>query len=135
LNVIFDVIGTPKGAQIDRARTSEAREYLRSLEPREPVDLKEKYRAADDACIDLLRRMLLFFPEDRITAEESLAHPFFAAIRRPETEVRLSPSDQVVMFASVIGFVCNDNIMSEDVVLLADEILVGNADHHPCGYR
>lgn len=87
LNVIFDVIGTPKREEIDRARTSEARDYLRSLEPRDAIDLRERYRAADEATIDLLRRMLMFFPEDRITAEATLAHPFFTPIRRPDTEV------------------------------------------------
>jgi hypothetical protein len=32
--------------------------------------------------------MLSFFPEDRITAQDALAHPFFKALRRPDAEVR-----------------------------------------------
>jgi hypothetical protein len=31
--------------------------------------------------------MLAFFPEDRVTAEVALAHPFFGPIRRVEKEV------------------------------------------------
>lgn len=40
LNVIFDVVGTPSKDALDRVRTPEAREYLRSLDPRPPIDLK-----------------------------------------------------------------------------------------------
>ena len=36
---------------------------------------------------DLLKRMLSFFPEDRIGAAEALEHPFFAPIRERDTEV------------------------------------------------
>ena len=36
---------------------------------------------------DLLKRMLAFFPEDRIGAAEALEHPFFAPIREQDTEV------------------------------------------------
>ncbi len=36
---------------------------------------------------DLLNRMLSFFPEDRIGAAEALEHPFFAPIRKQDTEV------------------------------------------------
>jgi serine/threonine protein kinase len=31
--------------------------------------------------IDLLEKMLRFLPEERISAKEALAHPFFADIR------------------------------------------------------
>jgi serine/threonine protein kinase len=37
--------------------------------------------------LDLLKRMLSFFPEDRIGAAEALEHPFFAPIREQDTEV------------------------------------------------
>ena len=37
--------------------------------------------------LDLLKRMLSFFPEDRISTAEALEHPFFAPIRKLDTEV------------------------------------------------
>ena len=46
-----------------------------------------RYPDASPEALHLLQRMLAFFPDDRITAEEALAHPFFASIRRPEEEV------------------------------------------------
>ncbi len=85
--MIFDVIGTPSKTDLDRVRTPEAREYLASLDPRDPIDLADKYPTASPEAIDLVTRMLLFFPEDRISADDSLKHAFFKPIRRPETEV------------------------------------------------
>jgi hypothetical protein len=46
-----------------------------------------RYPAASADCLDLLRQMLAFFPEDRITALDALAHPFFTPIRREDREV------------------------------------------------
>ena len=88
LNVIFDVIGTPSKTDLDRVRTPEAREYLASLDPRDPIDLADKYPTASPEAIDLVTRMLLFFPEDRISADAALTHPFFAKIRDAGSEAR-----------------------------------------------
>jgi hypothetical protein len=46
-----------------------------------------RYPGASPDALDLLRHMLAFFPEDRVTAEVALAHPFFGPIRRVEKEV------------------------------------------------
>ena len=37
--------------------------------------------------LDLLKQMLEFFQSDRISATDALAHPFFASIRDPASEV------------------------------------------------
>jgi serine/threonine protein kinase len=47
-----------------------------------------RYPWAPADALDLLRQMLAFFPEDRITAQDALAHPFFAPVRRVSAEVR-----------------------------------------------
>ena len=47
-----------------------------------------RYPWAPADALDLLRQLLAFFPEDRITAQDALAHPFFAPVRRVSAEVR-----------------------------------------------
>jgi mitogen-activated protein kinase 1/3 len=105
--VIFDVLGTPTEDEIRRTRTDASREYLMSLKPKRPDDLMKRFPTAGmcqklqrvalyhsiiicsfvgkDA-IDLLRRLLRFHAEDRISIDEALAHPFLAPVRRPHDE-------------------------------------------------
>jgi mitogen-activated protein kinase 1/3 len=46
------------------------------------------YPAADPAAIDLLKKMLMFNPSKRCTADEALEHEFLKPVRRKEMEVR-----------------------------------------------
>jgi mitogen-activated protein kinase 1/3 len=46
---------------------------------------------ADAQAMDLLRKMLEFYPPNRITAEKALDHPFFQSIRKPQLETRGHP--------------------------------------------
>lgn len=45
-------------------------------------DLKLKFRGASDLALDLLRGLLRFDPEERLTAEEALQHPFFLSLQQ-----------------------------------------------------
>jgi len=47
----------------------------------------EIYPAATKEAIDLLDKMLVFSPYKRITVDQCLDHPFFADIRKKETEL------------------------------------------------
>lgn len=88
LQTIFDVLGTPTEDEISRVRTETAQEYLRSLKIKKAEDMMKRYPTAGKDAVDLLRRFLRFNPEDRITIDEALAHPFLAPVRRPHDEVR-----------------------------------------------
>lgn len=87
LDVIFEVLGTPSEEEVKRVRSEEARDALQKLPKRAAEDLKRRFPAADAASLDLLRRFFTFLPEERITIEQALAHPFLAPVRRPHDEV------------------------------------------------
>ncbi|KAK8128398.1 mitogen-activated protein kinase sty1 [Apiospora sp. TS-2023a] len=57
-----------------------------SLPKRERQPLKNKFKNADPAAIDLLERMLVFDPKKRITATEALAHEYLAPYHDPSDE-------------------------------------------------
>jgi len=67
--------------------TSEkARRYLRSL-PRCPrSDFRQLYPQADAQALDLLDKMLVFDPAQRISVQEALAHPWLAALHDESDE-------------------------------------------------
>ena len=93
LNVIFDIIGTPNHEDLERVKHDKARLYLKGLAPRTGIDLKDKYPGADPRAIDLLKKMLSFDPEKRITAKEALKHSFFNEVRevQKEKEAKVNP--------------------------------------------
>ncbi len=49
--------------------------------------MRIRFPTAPPEAIDLLRRFLRFLPEDRITVDEALAHPFLKPNRQPAQEV------------------------------------------------
>eukprot|EP00466_Bigelowiella_natans_P007904 jgi/Bigna1/71499/fgenesh1_pg.15_\ len=77
LNVIFDVIGTPKSDDMSYINSQETREYLQSLPSKNPKESLEKLLpGASTEAIDLLKKLLIFDPRKRITPEEALTHPY-----------------------------------------------------------
>jgi serine/threonine protein kinase len=48
--------------------------------PRRGINFEEIFKNADPLEIDLLKKMLLFDPSKRITAEEALKHPYFSEL-------------------------------------------------------
>lgn len=51
--------------------------------------------------MDLLHRMLTFNPNNRITVEEALAHPYLEQYYDPTDEVRLRPFDKSKVFCGL----------------------------------
>jgi len=88
LNVIFDVIGTPSRSEILSMRNVRARKYLQGLPKRSPIDLRKRFPGASAKVLDLMRGLLRFNYQKRLTVEQSLAHKFFKQIRDEESERR-----------------------------------------------
>jgi mitogen-activated protein kinase 1/3 len=89
LLVILDVLGTPSEDELRRLRSDEARAYIRGLHPhaRAPEDLSRRFPNTGPEAIDLLRRFLRLLPEDRISLQDAIRHPFLASVRVPAQEV------------------------------------------------
>ncbi|KAL1529995.1 hypothetical protein AB1Y20_000921 [Prymnesium parvum] len=82
LNVIFAVIGTPKGP-FNWIERKEMREHLSALDPVEPTPLLELFPATSQMpqnAIDFLNGMLAFEPGKRTTVANALAHPFLDSL-------------------------------------------------------
>jgi len=76
LNVIFSVIGTPKGP-FSWVERKEMREHLNALEPVEPTPLADLFPGSPQAAMDLLHGILQFEPGKRTSVADAVAHPFF----------------------------------------------------------
>ena len=70
--------------------------------PRARADMQQWFPQASPAAIDLLRRLMVFNPAHRLTAEQALAHPYLASLRDPDDE----PSCPQVLARAWVGGGC-----------------------------
>ncbi len=90
IDLITDFVGTPAKHTIGKVRNQKARDYLSSL-PRKQRNLSESMPMLDDNGIDLISKMLAFDPDERISAEAALDHPYFAAFHNTLDESLIPP--------------------------------------------
>ncbi|KAF7132271.1 hypothetical protein RHSIM_Rhsim09G0052300 [Rhododendron simsii] len=122
LDLITDLLGTPSPESIAKIKNERARMSLSSMGKKRPIPFPQKFPNVDPQALVLLKRMLAFDPEDRPSAEEALADPYFNALAGLERE----PSAEPVMeaeFAFERLFVTKADIQE----LMYQEIL----EYHP----
>eukprot|EP00037_Helgoeca_nana_P013251 m.121909 g.121909 ORF g.121909 m.121909 type:complete len:568 (-) comp21925_c0_seq2:97-1800(-) len=76
LNLVLKHLGLPSDSCISRIGSQKAQKYLRSLNPIQSPPLQEVYPHASADAIDLLQKMLKFDPDERISIEDALGHPY-----------------------------------------------------------
>ncbi|KAL4925730.1 kinase-like domain-containing protein [Aspergillus undulatus] len=84
--LIIDLLGNPPDEVVDRITTKNTRRMVTSLGKRNPRPLKEVIPGAEDEAINLLEKLLIFDPDARLTADQSLKHPYMAPYHDPEDE-------------------------------------------------
>lgn len=72
---IIKVLGTPTDEQIRRMNPNYNSVKFPNIRKRELSDVLA--RCQDSQAIDLMSKLLVYIPEDRLTAKEVLKHPFF----------------------------------------------------------
>ncbi|XP_072044482.1 mitogen-activated protein kinase 1-like [Amphiura filiformis] len=86
LNHILAILGSPTSDDLKCILNEKARSYLQTLPPKPKVPWTKLYPQADHKALDLLDKMLTFNPNNRITVEESLAHPYLEQYYDPQDE-------------------------------------------------
>eukprot|EP00742_Colponemidia_sp_Colp-10_P002204 GILJ01002356.1.p1 GENE.GILJ01002356.1~~GILJ01002356.1.p1 ORF type:complete len:371 (-),score=65.01 GILJ01002356.1:264-1340(-) len=86
LDRIMEVTGRPTPQDIEAIRSPFAATMLESLPPAKPKALAELFPSASSDALDLLRCLLQFNPNKRITAEEALRHPYVSQFHNADDE-------------------------------------------------
>ncbi|CEH11841.1 kinase-like protein [Ceraceosorus bombacis] len=76
---INNVLGTPTEATIAKIGSQRAKTYVQSLPKMPKVPFSNLFPKATPLALDLLDRMLTWDPDERISADEALRHPWLAA--------------------------------------------------------
>ena len=84
--MITNLIGKPEAALIDQIEDNDNRTFMRQLPMNRGKDFTELFRGANEHAIDMIKRMLTFDPERRITIDQALAHPYMERLHFEEDE-------------------------------------------------
>jgi len=86
LEKTLEVTGRPSAEDIESIHSPFAATMLESIPPSHQVSLPELFPTASQETLDLIGRCLQFNPDNRISAEGALAHPYCAEFHNPEDE-------------------------------------------------
>uniref|UniRef100_A0A7S0ZBR0 Mitogen-activated protein kinase n=1 Tax=Timspurckia oligopyrenoides TaxID=708627 RepID=A0A7S0ZBR0_9RHOD len=93
LELFVSVIGSPSPASIQHVRDERARAYLVSLGRQPPKGFETLFPDAHPLACDLLKGLLEWNPDLRLTAQEALRHPYFSGIHDVSFERTAQPVD------------------------------------------
>ena len=88
LRLICEKLGRPAESDLDFVTSDRAKRFIASLPMKKPVPMAELFpeHKNEREAHDLLRKMLEFHPQRRISIDNCLAHPFMASLHNPEDE-------------------------------------------------
>jgi serine/threonine protein kinase len=76
LNMITKLLGNPSAKLVNQIENEKNKEFVLQLPKREGKNFNELFKGANALAIDLLKKMLTYDPEDRLTVADALAHPY-----------------------------------------------------------
>ena len=91
LALIVDLMGMPPTQMLKQASEQLHNFFQKSFANKTAQDLSKRYPKADPQALDLLAKMLIFEPSERITVNEALQHPFLATYYSPDDEPECFP--------------------------------------------
>uniref|UniRef100_UPI0040386734 mitogen-activated protein kinase 12 isoform X2 n=1 Tax=Callospermophilus lateralis TaxID=76772 RepID=UPI0040386734 len=93
LKEIMKVTGTPPAEFVQKLQSAEAKNYMKGLPELEKKDFASVLTNASPLAVDLLEKMLVLDAEQRVTAAEALAHPYFESLHDTEDEPKAQKYD------------------------------------------
>jgi len=84
---VLELIGKPKADDIESIESPHAATILSSISVTKKRSFQNFFPNASEAALDLLRRLLVFNPNNRLTVEEALRHRYVEQFSSPEEEI------------------------------------------------
>lgn len=87
LELIFELLGTPTNEEIEKFPLKGAQKFMKSLKTIPPKKFENLFPGVSPLALDLLKKMLLFDQEKRITVDQALDHPYLEELHCDDDEV------------------------------------------------
>lgn len=95
MELFVRLLGRPSESEIKAMKISNSNNLLDQCEGKKRKSISELFSDCEDNAVDLIRKLLLYNPEKRITVEEALKHPFFSQFHNPKEEI-ICPREIVI---------------------------------------
>ncbi|KAL8543585.1 hypothetical protein ACS0TY_004233 [Phlomoides rotata] len=80
LRLITELLGTPDESSLKFLRSDNARRYVKQLPQFPKQNFATRFPSMSPLALDLLGKMLVFDPEQRITVYDALCHPYLSSL-------------------------------------------------------
>lgn len=87
LELIIELLGRPSETDIWDMKISHSKNLLSSINTKKSESMEGVFSSMPADAVDLLKRLLVFNPQKRITVDEALKHPYLARFHKPTEEV------------------------------------------------
>ena len=89
IKLIHGVLGTQSPRDLQHVHSERAKKFITSLPRKNPVPFSQLVPDCrrDTDLLDILEKFLRFSPDDRISIDNALEHPFLASNRNPSSEI------------------------------------------------
>ena len=86
LNMITKLLGNPSSKLVNQIENEKNKEFVLQLPKREGKNFEELFKGGNPLAIDLLKKMLTYDPDERITVADALGHPYLKQLHFPDDE-------------------------------------------------
>lgn len=87
IELIIQLLGRPSERDVESLNSPLAWDVLNTINAKKRKSMTQIFGSVGKEGLDLLRRMLTFNPDDRITIDKALEHPYFANFHCKEDEI------------------------------------------------
>jgi serine/threonine protein kinase len=91
IEIIFNLLGYPCDADIESIPNPRAKDKVLRMAKRPSKPFENVFKDSNPQALDLLKKMLDFNPDKRITVEDALGHSYLSALHFPEDEPVTTP--------------------------------------------
>ena len=89
--MITKLLGNPSPKLVSQIENEKNKEFVLALPKREGKNFEELFKGANPSAIDLIKKMLTYDQEERITVKQALEHPYLKALHFPDDEPTTQP--------------------------------------------